>query len=509
MENSTEYVSGVYGEETDAGRKFRWLSKKAILGVPATGERYMFIELFSSLEDMEQKVTLKGGKQDKEMALLNGWGTYTVDWGHGKSLEIMSEKILVVPEDKRELCVRLGKITFGGEKSPGIVITENKIINMGEFVDGKTILSSFPVNLGIDIHGICNFRPACVYCEYDFVKTMEGKNVHLAFDKHTLEEYGPFFKNAEQMTNCSIGEPLLSKTVKEVFEEFEKNAKTVEMSTNGLLLNKDARSFLSGKNLHLYVSLDAATPETYSRLRINAFKQVVDNVRNLVKERKNKLPVVYLVFMPMHINMHELEDFFKLAADIGADAVILRPLVIQENVVKTPERSGYVFEYSKEILSFNEFIKVSKEAEEFSKKYNIRLLNQMNFNNVLDKAMEKSDVKEPSLMKAKNEIIEDKPKKAKPICDEPWKALYILRSGVKPCCYGNATIADMKDYKDAWNGPKIREIREKLAKGQLSDYCLGSQSCPIVKMYMKGKLKRPNPFYRLARYAKNKILRKI
>ena len=71
----------------------------------------------------------------------------------------------------------------------------------------------------------------------------------------------------------------------------------------------------------------------------------------------------------------------------------------------------------------------------------------------------------------------------KPICKEPWNRLYILRRGVWPCCYGYKKIADMKDYKKAWNNKEMQEIRAYLARGELSDYCLSSKSCPIVKRH--------------------------
>jgi hypothetical protein len=69
----------------------------------------------------------------------------------------------------------------------------------------------------------------------------------------------------------------------------------------------------------------------------------------------------------------------------------------------------------------------------------------------------------------------------RPACLEPWKSLYILRRGVLPCCYGGTPIAEMKDYRQAWNSPLMQSIRAELLQGRFHDYCLRSPACPIVR----------------------------
>ena len=58
-----------------------------------------------------------------------------------------------------------------------------------------------------------------------------------------------------------------------------------------------------------------------------------------------------------------------------------------------------------------------------------------------------------------------------------------------PCCYGGEPVAGFADYKEAWNGPEIVEIRETLAAGRFPGYCLNSPACPIVRKHQAaGKL---------------------
>ena len=68
-----------------------------------------------------------------------------------------------------------------------------------------------------------------------------------------------------------------------------------------------------------------------------------------------------------------------------------------------------------------------------------------------------------------------------PACLEPWKSLYVLRRGVLPCCYGDHPLATMGEYADTWNAPILQDIRRHIARGEFHAYCLGSQSCPIVR----------------------------
>lgn len=85
-----------------------------------------------------------------------------------------------------------------------------------------------------------------------------------------------------------------------------------------------------------------------------------------------------------------------------------------------------------------------------------------------------------------NYIIENNVSHTKmPLCKEPWENYYILRRGIVACCYANEAIASMSDWREAWNSPKLQEIRLHLSQGKLSPYCLRSPSCPIVQRHFK------------------------
>jgi len=81
----------------------------------------------------------------------------------------------------------------------------------------------------------------------------------------------------------------------------------------------------------LRVSMDAASTETYQAIRgVPAFTKVVENVTGLVRLRQTlqaAAPRVSLWFTTVRRNVHELSDFIRLAAQIGAGGVNLQRLV--------------------------------------------------------------------------------------------------------------------------------------------------------------------------------------
>ena len=59
---------------------------------------------------------------------------------------------------------------------------------------------------------------------------------------------------------------------------------------------------------------------------------------------QKKLPKVFLVFMPMRANLHELEAFVKLCRDVKADRLVLRPLNATLGNQLVWDRAGYHFD---------------------------------------------------------------------------------------------------------------------------------------------------------------------
>ena len=117
------------------------------------------------------------------------------------------------------------------------------------------------------------------------------------------------------------GEPLLIPRCRELlsrgttreFPDLE-----VGMITNGTLLSEDFLKLIAEVNVRwLFVSLDAATPETYKRIRGANLTKVLENVARVRAAR----PDIEMVtgFVVMNENVHELADFIRQAERLGVD----------------------------------------------------------------------------------------------------------------------------------------------------------------------------------------------
>jgi pyruvate-formate lyase-activating enzyme len=486
---------------------------------PQPLDRHLELWVRSNFHDLSQHVEIAiddGAAAGHE--LVHGWNPLSVEVPAGSASAVLRCNKLFpreyYPGDGRDLAVQVRSTTIHADADRhGHVARQhlNRVHNVRELLDGKVVLESTPPKLGIDMTGVCNVKPPCVYCAWDFNKQLEGGNADVPFGLDTLDQYGAFFDNSLELVNCSIGEPFMMRNVDELLDAFGDRNKVLEVTTNGQILTDTNIKKLLGRNAHLYISLDAATPETYKKLRNDTFPKLLDNVRRLVKAKggRGKLPLVYLVFMPMQANLHELDAFVKLVAELGADRLVLRPLNDSEGVDLVWDRAGYHYDYQSEILPFEQLVHVSGRVAELCRLLDIELSDQMNFGGSLEAQFQRAfdaGRREAAVVLAKGRPAAESAAPATPAaepaappaplleapkpslggerlpaCTEPWSSLYILRRGTMPCCYGGRPIASMGDFKQAWNAPLLQGIRRELLHGRFHDYCFASPDCPIVK----------------------------
>ncbi len=549
---------GFHGEEVEEAQAFRWMGEEGRLDfVPPDGgdggdggdgddgdeaeARFLELEVFSPFFDLTQTLAFElpeGGELASVVPLVHGWAPVSVAVPAGATgATLRVSKLLPAahhPADPRALGVRVRRPHLHGDAARHAVIERqqsNAVLNLDEMLAGKTELRSTPPVLGIDLHGVCNVKPPCVYCEWDGSKALEGDAVDTPFTRQTVEEWGPFFDHSVSLVNCSIGEPFMMKdTLDDLLDAFGEQGKTLEMTTNGQILTDKNIEKLLGRKIHLYISLDAGTADTYAKLRNDKFDRILGNLRRLIAAKGGRagLPKVHLVFMPMRVNVHELEDFVRLCADLGVDRMVLRPLNYSESSGLDWERNGHHFVYGEELLPWDELVRVSGRAAELARRFDVPLADQLGFGGGLaeqfpeefergrreatGEAAAAAEVEEPEPQAAEatepsadavpagapDDVPEARPdalpdggpdagplpslgEDRLPLCIEPWKSLYILRRGVLPCCYGAAPLAPMEEYRETWNSPTLQAIRRDLAAGRFHDYCLSSESCPIVR----------------------------
>jgi MoaA/NifB/PqqE/SkfB family radical SAM enzyme len=154
----------------------------------------------------------------------------------------------------------------------------------------------------------------------------------------------------------ALGEPLAHPGILNMVARAKALGSSVELITNGTLLTKDLSIHLIDAGLDmLWVSLDGASPECYSDVRLGAlFPEVLENLKSFCYSRSRNpaqsvssafriKPEIGIVFVAMKRNIHELPNLLTLAAELGATRVMV------SNVLPYTEEMGKEILYSRSL----------------------------------------------------------------------------------------------------------------------------------------------------------------
>ena len=343
----------------------------------------------------------------------------------------------------------------------------NRERNESEYAAGRSVLQSFPPNLRVNVVSGCNMMTTCSYCERDWVRGQEEDH-EATFTADTLGELGDFYQCAEELVDCSYGEPFLNEDLGRIIERTDRDYKRFELTSNGQLLEPEKRHLLLGRQVLLYVSLDAADGDGYHRYRDADFDRVIVNLRALCREREahRERPRVAASFIVMRSNMNEIPRFTDLMQEVGVDFIKLRTLFADyRHPVGGDQDRELDFDYRSEMVPIDELAFVTEEAAVYAAGKGLDLIVETDF--------------------GKNDTGE-----SRPLCAEPWKSLYALNRGFIPCCFTKHPVAVWRPHPDGpleellaevWNGSGFRNIRSELAAGRLPPHCREAKNCPIVR----------------------------
>lgn len=195
------------------------------------------------------------------------------------------------------------------------------------------LTASFPSQLIVDATEICNL--ACVHCPHPEFKQSEHytkRSLTPDLNAKLVDEVARYGRNVTQYIRyTSNGEPLTHPHIYEMLEYASRNSGvTVTLTTNGTLMNEKRIEKLleTGVNL-IDISIDALTPETYAKIRVNGNLNITRaNVLKLIHYSKQtaKHPKIVVSYVEQAQNLHETKDFETFWQDNGADYVVIRRL---------------------------------------------------------------------------------------------------------------------------------------------------------------------------------------
>lgn len=363
---------------------------------------------------------------------------------------------------KHEFSVREFKTVIDKSSDRDDTFFKNKMLNEIEISQGKIVLESKPIGLGITLTSKCNLR--CMMCDI-WKEPWE-------IPKKTIQEVIALFPYLERIV-WQGGEVFLLSYFNELFEEavLYPNLKQT-IITNGLLIDDKWAEKLSRDNVCLTYSVDAVDRDTYEYITggKSKFGDLIRSIKLINKYRQehdchkdpfNKMTTIINVVV-MESNYHQLENFVDFAKEYQFDEVQLVPILglkESENIFLNKNKKAR--EYLVDI-----FPKVLKKAQG----YNIVLHNwlpQIESEEVTP--LRGNEQKENCL------ISEHAIRKSKEvICFLPWQQMFMTPDRkLKPGCYCSKEIGDINisSLKEIWNGKVIQQYRRKLLDNDFCDLC--------------------------------------
>lgn len=190
-------------------------------------------------------------------------------------------------------------------------------------------LKTFPPMVMIDTTTRCNF--SCAGCPHSIL--VQDKNFRRDMDvnlyKRIIDEISEY--PGTIVRPFDGGEPLMRKDMPKLISYAkQKGIKYVSINTNGSLLNMKKRCELIEAGLdHIEVSIDAATSETYSKIRRQPSEVFENVVKNTIVYKEDLKTLesngkISVSFVLQKENAHELEKFKSFWKD-KVDFVAIRP----------------------------------------------------------------------------------------------------------------------------------------------------------------------------------------
>jgi len=193
--------------------------------------------------------------------------------------------------------------------------------------------AGFPSQVIVDNTELCNLE--CVHCAHSIFKKSKhytGRSLNPDLNAKLVDEIRLHGQNITQYIRYSSeGEPLLDPHIYEMLTYAVRNSGvTVILTTNGTVMNEERIERLLAAGLDVVdISIDAFTPETYAKIRVNGNLNVTrTNVLLLLRMAKQHVAHTKVVvsYIEQRENTHETNDFERFWRDNGADYVVIRRL---------------------------------------------------------------------------------------------------------------------------------------------------------------------------------------
>lgn len=170
----------------------------------------------------------------------------------------------------------------------------------------------------------CNL--SCVMCPWKGSHP-RGRDM----DMDLFRRLSEYFVHTDEVDFTGSGEPLMNENLAEMVRCCKASGCRVGFSTNGVLLTPDRMNGLLDAGLDwVAFSIDAATEETYGKIRVGAcltqVRENLEHMKSLKRSRKSDRPSLMIFFVMMQENYFELPLLIDMAVELGADFVVAKQI---------------------------------------------------------------------------------------------------------------------------------------------------------------------------------------
>ena len=255
----------------------------------------------------------------------------------------------------------------------GVIVRQLQIRTERDYIEKPAL----PSILEIESTTVCNINPPCVICYGRILPSWKNyQNQHL--DQEVFNLLIPILPDFKTVSLSGIGEPLTGDIFFKIRNIIDMEKTHVQFTTNGLLLDKNKIDQLIELKLGMIdFSLDAATEQTYRKIRRSDFHQVISNIKHLTYKKKEygvDYPRIMINMTIMKENVSEALSFIDLAKDLGADVVRFGSLNPCEDY--SVENDGFFFHYKRQMIdpSSKAFQDLKVEMAERARKLGLTLI---------------------------------------------------------------------------------------------------------------------------------------
>jgi MoaA/NifB/PqqE/SkfB family radical SAM enzyme len=392
---------------------------------------------------------------------------------------------------KRQGLLRRLRVAHGEE-----VKHANAALNWREFWHGQTTLRSFPRIIQVGTNWTCNLK--CNFCRLTLDSTQQQlrqlPKSELEISSRVLDSVLELLPYPEMITLTPLGEPLLYTRLGRILERHrELGCRNLAMTTNANIITDDrARMIVEGGVSHLFVSIDASDPATYSQMRVLGTLDKVEAALDAINRWKERLnshfPTMTLASTFLERNVRQMPDLVDFAVRHRFQSYSIQLMEI-ENGELEPGFLGRHVALTKEML-----LKTLRHAE--GKPVDVRV--HLAIRNLLTKSLSLPEWKqvsaftddagsgiEPDMDANQNpgagedteiSALSTRGKHLTDKCHYPWYFMLIDTDGdVRPCCWAAMSFGNLNKltFDEVWNGRKALAMRGDFLNNHIPKSCQG------------------------------------